>query len=150
MTTIEQMRIDVQELKLGMAIIELSKRHKNIGVFSVLPDKDFVRWTKSMFFMQRIKDAIFDASWNGKMIKDPLEYNAILLIDFKFNHKINEIKFKKTTSNLVGFGGFVPVIKIDYCLTGDNFCFERDCNYIRDGISAATAKLGLRKSVQDS
>lgn len=143
MTDIEQMRIDTQELKLGMAIIELSKKHKNIGVFSVLPDKDYVRWTKSMFFLQKIQDAIFDASWKGET-KNPLDYDAILLIDFKFNHRINEIKFKKTTSNLVGFNGFIPVIKIDYCLIGDDFCFERDCNYIRDGVSTAMLKLGLR------
>lgn len=148
MTKLEKLRLESQSIKLGTAIIEMSKKHKKIGVFSVQTDSDYILWTKSMFFLRKINDSFLDVSWKNDN-KNPLDYDAILLINFKFKSRLNEIKFEKTTSNLVGFSGFLPVIKINYCLTSNEFSFERDCNYVDDGVSAAMFKMGLRKRVQD-
>lgn len=134
MTDLEKIRISAQDRKLGLAIYELTKKHKNIGVFGAIADNEYVKWAKSMYLACRVGNAIFDVAWD-KDKKNSSNYDALLLIDFKFNSRLNEIKFDKTTSNEVGLEGSIPVIRITYHLMGETYDAGRDTPYIWDGIS---------------
>ena len=135
MTDFEFERIKQQGLNLGLFIFKAIKEHKKVGVFGKLDEDDStVRWVKSMFHGREISGAEFEAVWDSHNV-DTSNYDMAVLINFKFNQRLNEIKFRKTTSYTVGLNGFIPVIQIDYCLIGDKFVSERDCNYITDGIS---------------
>lgn len=145
MNNLEKMRISEQELKLGLTILNMAKRYDKIGVFSSDPDYEHVKWTKYMFDYQTIGNATIEVDYE-KNKKNPADYKMLILLNFKFNSKKNEILFRKTAINK--FGKFTPVLEIYYCLAGDKYDAMRDSFYIKDGI--ATAERTLKKGVNDA
>lgn len=143
MTDLEFKRVRQQGLNLGLFIFKTIKNHKNVGIFGQATNNDeAMRWAKSMFDRGKLFEINFHVVWdqNDTNISN---YDVIIWLNFKFNQRLSEIKFRKTTSYAIGLNGFIPVVQIDYCFTNSKFVFERDCNYITDGISAARKKLGI-------
>lgn len=145
-----QKNLKKKYISLGNYIIKkiLLNKHKNVGVFSVLPDDlNNIGWIKSMFHGCTINNVCIWTAFDceGKTLNNLSQCDMGIIINQKFGCDNFDVTFEDKNSSEFGFKDNIPVIQINYCFTKDHFIPEEDDILISDGISDAKDKKSIER-----